>query len=131
MNFSQLTVLAAVAFFLFLFVRSRLRQRSVTQYMPSDLAGRIGKDPSLLLLDVRTRAEYDNRHIKGALHIPLHELSSRLQELERHRQKMIVCCCQSGHRSMHAASVLHKAGYMVANLKGGMAAWNFHNLSHS
>ena len=73
-------------------------------------------------LDVRERSEYDEAHVPGAVHIPLGELSSRVDELPRDRP--IVAYCGHSERSASAISLLEQAGHVhLMNLKGGIGAW--------
>jgi len=76
---------------------------------------------SVVVLDVRQHAEWKTGHIAGAIHIPLTQLSSRLQQLPT--GTTIVTVCRSGHRSAVAARTLTRAGHDVLNLRGGMNAW--------
>ena len=73
------------------------------------------------LLDVRQDAEWKAGRIRGALHISLAHVSRRAAELPR--DKTIITVCRSGHRSASAARRLHRAGYRVENLHGGMSSW--------
>jgi len=72
------------------------------------------------ILDVREAQEYDAFNIEG-YHIPLGELSARLNEIPR--DKPIVVHCRSGHRSQTAVDFLEKAGFQARNLVGGILAW--------
>lgn len=74
-----------------------------------------------VVLDVRQNAEWKRGHIQGAVHIPLAQLSSRMNQLPN--GKTIVTVCQSGHRSAPAARTLRRAGHEVVNLRGGINAW--------
>ena len=74
-----------------------------------------------LVVDVRQPAEWGRGHIKDASHVPLAQLSSRLEQLPRDRT--IITVCQSGHRSARAARTLTRAGHDARNLRGGMNAW--------
>ncbi|HEX4925867.1 MAG TPA: ThiF family adenylyltransferase [Bdellovibrionales bacterium] len=75
-----------------------------------------------LLLDVRSKSEYDLCHIKGAHHIPLLQLQQRLGELSR--QTEIVVYCKNGAKSRLAIEILKKAGFKkLLHLRGGMLAW--------
>jgi rhodanese-related sulfurtransferase len=56
-----------------------------------------------------------------AIHIPLADLADHLAELPS--DHLIVCVCRSGHRSLRAAHFLSEGGFEVANLEGGMTAW--------
>lgn len=73
------------------------------------------------VLDVRQPAEWRAGHIRGAIHIPLGQLQSRLQQVPH--GKPIVTVCASGHRSASAARRLTRAGHDVLNLHGGLHAW--------
>ncbi|MFZ1614980.1 MAG: rhodanese-like domain-containing protein [Holophaga sp.] len=78
-----------------------------------------------LLVDVRTEAEYKDRHIPGtdAL-IPLQELAQRIHELEPWKGKPILLYCRSGNRTQQAAKLLQKHGFTdVTDLKGGIQEW--------
>lgn len=58
------------------------------------------------VLDVRQTAEYDESHVDGALNIPLHELSDRLDELP---DGEIWVHCATGYRASVAASMIDRA----------------------
>ncbi len=130
MDTGQILLIAGIVIVLILLVRRSMQRSSITQIHPRELATRLGKDSSLVLLDVRTQAERSRQHIKGSLHIPLHELAKRSGELEKYKSKQIVCYCQSGSRSAGAAVALKKLGFNVANLSGGIAEWNFQQVQH-
>ncbi|MFT4279776.1 FAD-dependent oxidoreductase [Microbacterium sp.] len=74
-----------------------------------------------LILDVRSRAEYDTGFISGSLNIPHTELRERLDEV-RHAagDRPVRVLCQSGVRSAIAHRVLVHAGIDSASLSGGM-----------
>ncbi|WP_280429640.1 MBL fold metallo-hydrolase [Nocardia brasiliensis] len=62
------------------------------------------------VLDVRRQLEWTEQHIEGALHIPLHELLGRLEEIPAVE---VWVHCQAGYRASIAASVLAAAGHRV------------------
>ncbi len=75
------------------------------------------------ILDVREENEFDVANLNGTL-IPLQQLPTRLDELEAHRDELVVVHCRSGARSAQASLLLSKAGReAVANLSGGMLRW--------
>jgi rhodanese-related sulfurtransferase len=76
---------------------------------------------SAVAVDVREHSEWNAGHIRGAVHIPLAQLPSRMGQLPS--DKTIVTVCQSGHRSAAAARMLTGAGHDVLNLRGGLSAW--------
>jgi glyoxylase-like metal-dependent hydrolase (beta-lactamase superfamily II)/rhodanese-related sulfurtransferase len=75
-----------------------------------------------LVLDVRSRKEWQSRRIEGSVNIPLNHLRERLQELPRGRK--ILVHCAGGYRSSIAASMLQQHGFDdLTELAGGLAAW--------
>ncbi len=62
------------------------------------------------VLDVRQNGEHDEHHLRGAVHIPLHELLDRLDEVP---DSELFVHCASGYRASIAASLLDRAGYDV------------------
>ena len=125
MTATQAILYAFILLIIALYFRRRLQLRGLTIYPPKEVAERMKQPGSPILLDVRTRAERARKSIKGSIHIPLHELGRRIEELEKHRNREIVCYCQSGNRSIPAAARLKKAGFTVASMSGGIAAWNY------
>ncbi|MBI3980328.1 MAG: MBL fold metallo-hydrolase [Chloroflexi bacterium] len=74
------------------------------------------------LLDVRQPAEWTEGHAPGATHLPAAALPNRLTSIDRERSWAVTC--SSGYRSTIAASLLRREGIRaVANVLGGMAAW--------
>jgi rhodanese-related sulfurtransferase len=73
------------------------------------------------LVDVRSSREWAGGHAEGARNIPLPDLESSLDELPK--DVPVVAMCHTGIRSALAARKLTKLGYTVANLRGGMIAW--------
>jgi hydroxyacylglutathione hydrolase len=91
----------------------------VEQLSPSDLARRRS---GFQVLDVRGRSEWESGHLAGAVLIPLAELPDRINEVSDDRP--IAVHCQGGSRSAIAASLLLARGRRaVANVPGGISAW--------
>lgn len=85
-------------------------------------------DQSLVVLDVRTPAEYAEGHIPGALNIPHTELAARIAELSEARSRDIVVYCRSGNRTAQALEVLEDAGFTrLFHLKGDYLRWSAEN----
>ena len=87
---------------------------------------KIGSGAGVVILDVRTREEYDGElgHLRGALLIPLQELAARVSELNAHIGKEILVYCRTGRRSLAAAEILQQNGHTAINVEGGMVQWN-------
>ncbi len=76
----------------------------------------------VFILDVRQPHEYEICRIEGSTLIPLNELPTRVNELDRLQE--IVVHCKMGGRSAKAVKFLREAGFeKVKNLKGGILAW--------
>ena len=73
------------------------------------------------LVDVRTGEERASERIAGSAHIPLDELTSRAQEVDRGRP--VVFDCRVGERSAMAAQAFEASGWEAHNLAGGVAGW--------
>ncbi len=75
-----------------------------------------------LLIDVRQPDEFRQGHAADAKLIPLGELASRLKDIPRDRDVLLIC--RSGNRSGSAQRQLLQLGYdRVWNVTGGMNAW--------
>ncbi|HJE15408.1 MAG TPA: rhodanese-like domain-containing protein [Lapidilactobacillus dextrinicus] len=77
-------------------------------------------NPKIVLLDVRTPAEYRSGHIAEARNLPLNRIST----YHRPTTEPIYLICQSGARSKQAARLLTRQGYQVINVRGGMNQWS-------
>ena len=74
------------------------------------------------VLDVRTVEEWNEFHAPDSTLIPLDQLDSRLSEVPRDRQ--IVVVCRSGNRSQQGRDILLNAGFeQVTSMTGGLNEW--------
>jgi hydroxyacylglutathione hydrolase len=78
-----------------------------------DLADRMTRRPAPAILDVRRNLEWADGHVTGATHIPLHDLPGRLADVPSGE---VWVHCQSGYRSMTAASLLATADRQVISV---------------
>ena len=88
----------------------------VKQFFREDIPS-IQADPHNLLVDVRTKGEYDAFHIPMSINIPVDELRDRLSELPKDRHIRLLC--HSAIRSYIAARILTQKGYECSHLSGG------------
>ena len=72
------------------------------------------------IIDVRTKAEYQQGHVKGSINIPLNNLSSHYSKLKK--DQPIITCCASGMRSASAKSMLESNGFTNVHNGGGWAS---------
>jgi NADPH-dependent 2,4-dienoyl-CoA reductase/sulfur reductase-like enzyme/rhodanese-related sulfurtransferase len=71
-----------------------------------------------ILLDVREMFELAVESVPGAIHIPLAQMRSRLNELPRDREIFVIC--RSGGRAYYATRVLLQNGFNAKTIAGGM-----------
>lgn len=77
---------------------------------------------SLIIVDVRTREEYDSGHIEGAILIPVSELEGRINELSKEEELLIYC--RTGNRSSNSVNILKANGYTkIFHMNDGIIAW--------
>jgi glyoxylase-like metal-dependent hydrolase (beta-lactamase superfamily II)/rhodanese-related sulfurtransferase len=76
------------------------------------------KNPSISILDVRKKSEYDAEHIIGAKNLPLDFINDYMSEVNRNETYYVHCA--GGYRSMIFASILKARGYdHLININGG------------
>lgn len=79
---------------------------------------------SFLFLDCREQTEYDKVRIEGTTLIPMSEITSRVAELEAHRDQEIIIHCHHGGRSLRVAGWLRQQGFPHArSMAGGIDEW--------
>lgn len=71
-------------------------------------------DKGAIILDVRTDAEFDEGHVKDALHIVLDDLEDEITQVKA-LEKPIITCCRSGARSERAKDILKDKGIDAIN----------------
>jgi rhodanese-related sulfurtransferase len=99
------------------------------QSIPPTQAVQLINHHAAVMVDVRELKEFHTGHIRKALNVPVSELSKRVSELEKFKDKSIVLYCGTGQRSAQAATFLRKQGFgSVHNLAGGIARWRTENL---
>jgi glyoxylase-like metal-dependent hydrolase (beta-lactamase superfamily II)/rhodanese-related sulfurtransferase len=98
----------------------------VKEITPQDLKNILDSEDGPVLLDVRQEKELKGKlgHLDGIMHIPIGELTGKLDSLEHLKNSDIVTVCRSGARAHTAAQILEQAGFPnVKVLDGGMIAW--------
>ena len=89
---------------------------------PAEAMKAMESPASIVILDVRTRKEWEQTRIDGSVNIPLNHLAERLQDLPGDRPILVYCA--GGYRSSIAAGLLQQQGVTrVIELASGIAAW--------
>lgn len=81
---------------------------------------KIMEEKEHIIVDVRTKEEYDELHVVGAINIPVDEID---ENIDLDKDKIIFVYCRSGNRSSQAYSTLTSLGYVVYDL-GALASIN-------
>ena len=81
------------------------------------------KESGYIILDVRTPAEFSEKHIPGAINVPNESIASdEIAELPN-KEQLILVYCRSGNRSKQASEKLVKLGYTNIVEFGGINDW--------
>ena len=95
---------------------------------PSEICGYIQKHPNVVLLDVRTKEEFEGKAdpnfgtLKNAINIPVQELQNKISTISELKNKEIIVYCSHSHRSSTASYLLTQNGFKnVTNMSGGMS----------
>lgn len=92
---------------------------------PRELKEKLDRGEPVVLIDVRLEPEFAFARIAGSVHIPLHELGPRADEVEAPPGAAVVAICHHGRRSLQAAEILRQAGVPgVKSLAGGIECWS-------
>lgn len=74
-------------------------------------------DKGALVIDVRSEAEFQGRHLPGAINVPLGRLGDEIARHARNKEQPLLLYCRSGARSGIGTRALKKLGYsQVLNL---------------
>lgn len=76
-----------------------------------------------VIIDVRTKAEFQDGHIKGSVNIPLQSLENNLSKIKK--DKPVITCCASGMRSASAKGILKSRGYTDVYNGGGWSSLKY------
>ncbi|MGE5557342.1 MAG: rhodanese-like domain-containing protein [Bacillota bacterium] len=92
---------------------------------PAEAKAWLGREPGIVLLDVRTGAEHRKKTIPGSICLPLDRLGDEAAARLPDRNTVIIVYCQYGGRSAKAAALLEKNGYERVYDLGGIVNWPY------
>lgn len=79
----------------------------------SNILEEVLKENNYIIVDVRTKEEYDSSHVVGSINIPYDTID---ENTDLDKSKTIIVYCRSGKRSSIASEILKKLGYNVLDL---------------
>lgn len=99
------------------------RLSGVTPLSPAELT-RLLNHEDAILLDIRSKADFDNGHILNSRNMPAAQIDQKLDKLKSEADKPVILCCNGGMDSQRVGRRLLMEGFArVYTLKGGMPAW--------
>lgn len=97
--------------------------RSINKDINYKTATKLLKENNGVLLDVRSKQEYEETHLPGAINISLYDLKKEAIKSIPDKNKLVVVYCSCGSRSKQAQNLLEQLNYQnVYNLKNGINA---------
>ena len=92
---------------------------------PEEAKNIMETEDNIVILDVRTEEEYNEKHIPNTILISLDKLSNIVEEKIKDKNKKILVYCRSGKRSKIATQILLKKGYKNVLDFGGIMNWRY------
>jgi len=85
-----------------------------------EMLEKIKTNDNVVLLDVRSKQEYEEGHINGSVNIPVYDLE-KVENSKLNKDSIIIVYCSAGVRSKRAIQTLKKLGYKnLYNIEGGI-----------
>lgn len=95
--------------------------RYIDDISQNEIINIIKNNEDVILLDVRSRQEYNEGHLRGAINIPVYELQYRSKNELKNKNSIIIAYCSAGIRSRKAVNILKRLGYKnLYNVEGGI-----------
>ncbi|NCB62807.1 MAG: rhodanese-like domain-containing protein [Clostridia bacterium] len=88
-------------------------------------ANKMMEEQEVTIVDVRTKAEYEEGHVPGAVLIPNESIGSEPPEALTDKEANLLVYCRSGRRSKEAADKLLALGYQNVYDFGGIIDWPY------
>jgi len=119
-NAFVLSVALAVSFFTMVAFASDTIQISQQEL----LSAIDNKTQDVVILDVRSKEEYDQGHIAGAINVSYDNVEANLGKLTKYQKSKVVVYCRSGRRAGIAEQILTDNGFThLRHLTGDMNGW--------
>ena len=104
---------------------SNVGSATYAQISGAEAKALMDSESGYIIIDARTRSEYDQGHIPGAILIPEYEIADRAEKELPDKDQLILVYCRSGRRSKIAAEELVKLGYTNVKEFGGIIDWEY------
>jgi phage shock protein E len=101
MKSTILFLVLAVLFGIYMVIKSKTISKGLGEHIKA----------GALVIDVRSKQEWDQGHFSKAVLIPIDQFEARLKEVGTDKQKPIIVYCRSGTRAAVAETLLKKNGF--------------------
>ena len=128
---NNLLLFAALVVVMVMLIKAELdHQANKGSFLSPSMATRLmNNHDDMLIIDIRTTADFKKGHIKGAKNMPLSDFAKGVDGLSDDKDKPVLIYCNSGNTVTRAIKLLKNAGFeQVNNLDGGIAAWKEANM---
>lgn len=102
-----------------------LKENMYETVTPKEVMKKREEKQDFILLDVRTKEEYEEGHIKDSILLPVNELAQDIEKKVENKQQEIIVYCRSGNRSKQAVMLLLEIGYTNVKDLGGILDWTY------
>lgn len=99
-----------------------------------DLCAQLRSTPTAIVLDVRSKGEFEDTsqahnlnigRLKNAIHLDIREMPQRWRELAEHKDKPVYVVCSHSQRSRRVSKMLTDSGFTnIINVNGGLTTFN-------
>ena len=96
---------------------------SYRQITMDEAIAMMNAEKNYIILDVRTAAEFNEKHIPGAINIPNETIGTNTIPDLPDKEQLILVYCRSGNRSKQASEKLAALGYTNIVEFGGINDW--------
>jgi rhodanese-related sulfurtransferase len=125
MNPIFVVALVAVAIVFFMAFKGIRQSNAFSSIDAKSFADKIKTDREIIILDVRTPAEFAQGAIKGAINSDVNDLNFKDKISSFDKEKSYLIYCRSGMRSVKACNIMAENGFTkMYNLLGGYQAWS-------
>ena len=101
---------------------NNLAYEQITQQQAKEI---MDTEKDYIIIDARTKEEFDEGHIEGAIMIPEYEIADKAEKELPDKNALILVYCRSGRRSKIASEELVKLGYTNVKEFGGIIDWPY------
>lgn len=105
-----------------------LSKDSVQNISAKEAKNRMDADHSIVLLDVREKGEYLEKHIPNSINLPLGRIKTVAEVVPDKEAEVFVYCLRGG-RAQNAAEQMTKMGYENISNLGGISGWHYETVA--